>query len=156
VQICPHKEIDCENLCAKKEDCDEIVPLYDRNIWQNLLKEGERSPIFASTAKIIEKYKDHQVCFFYLNVGRGEIARIEIPRWVVDNEDHLQLIHFMAYDQVQKGLGYPISIQEAHNRAVIRGSDRAQFYSMLSRKMIDGQMTVALSNKELRKRGGIA
>lgn len=156
VQSCPHPEIDCENLCAKKEACDEIVPLYDRQLWLNQLKKGDRSPIFASSAKILEKYKDHQICFFYINVGQDEIARIEIPRWVADNKYYMDLTHYIVYDQVQKGRGYPISIQEAHNQAVIKGSDRAQFYSMLSRRMINDHLKVSLSNKELKKRGGIA
>lgn len=157
VQTCPHKEIDCANLCVKKEDCDEIVPLYDRQIWLNKLKVGERSPIFASSAKILEKYnKEHQICFFYLNVGDGEIARIELPRWVADNEEYLERVHCIVYDQVLKGRGYPIVIQEAHNQAVVKGPDRAQFYAMLSRKMISDHMTVSISNKELKKRGGIA
>jgi hypothetical protein len=157
VQTCPHKEIDCENICSQKEDCDEIVPLYDRQIWLSKLKEGERSPILSSSAKILEKYnKEHQICFFYLNVGQDEIARIEIPRWVADNENSLNLMHSLIYDQVQKGRGYPIVIQEAHNQAVVKGPDRAQFYAMLSRRMISEHMTVSISNKELKKRGGIA
>jgi hypothetical protein len=156
VQNCPHSEIDCENLCAKKEACDDIVPLYDRQIWLNQLKKGERSPIFASSAKILDKYNDHQICFFYINVGQDEIARIEIPRWVADNSEYMKLIHFIVYDQVQKGRGYPIAIQEAHNQAVIKGPDRAQFYSMLSRRMVTDHLKVSLSNKELKKRGGIA
>lgn len=156
VQSCPYSEIDCENVCSKKEACDEIVPLYDRQIWLNQLKKGERSPIFASSAKILEKYNEHQICFFYINVGQDEIARIEIPRWVADNREYMKLIHFIVYDQVQKGRGYPIAIQEAHNQAVIKGADRAQFYSMLSRRMIIDNLKVSLSNKELKKRGGIA
>jgi hypothetical protein len=156
VQSCPFKEIDCENLCSEKEACDEIVPLYDRQIWLNQLEPGERSPIFASSAKILEKYQDHQISFFYLNVGKDEIARLEIPRWVADKEEFLNLVHHIVYDQVQKGMGYPIAIQEAHNQAVIKGGDRAQFYAMLSRKMINRNLRVALSNKELKKRGGLA
>ena len=156
VQSCPYPEIDCEKLCSKKEACDEIVPLYDRQIWLNKLKKGERSPIFASSAKILDKYKDHQICFFYLHVGYDEIARIEIPRWVADSKAYMDVLHFAIFDQVQKGMGYPITIQEAHNQAVVRGPDRAQFYSMLSRKMINDNLRVSLSNKELKKRGGIA
>ncbi|MEK7432088.1 MAG: DNA double-strand break repair nuclease NurA [Cyanobacteriota bacterium] len=156
VQLCPYEEVNCEKLCSEKEACDSIIPLYDREIWLKKLATGERSPIFASAAKILEKYKDHQICFFYINVGNDEIARIEIPRWVADNEDNLNLVHFLIYDQVQKGMGYPITIQEAHNQAVVKNADRMQFYSILSRKMINNNIKVALSNKEIKKRGGIA
>jgi len=154
VQICPYKTVDCENFCSEKEACSQIVPLYDRQIWEYLLNDGERSPIFASTSKILQKYKDHQICFFYINVGY-EIARIEVPRWVIDDEYYLNLIHYIVYFQVKVGMGYPIVIAEAHNQAVIKGPDRAQFYAMLSRKMIDRNMKVLLSNKELKKRSGI-
>ncbi|MFN8672057.1 MAG: DNA double-strand break repair nuclease NurA [Candidatus Sericytochromatia bacterium] len=156
VQLCPYDEVDCEKLCYEKEVCDSIIPLYDREIWLKKLKEGERSPIFASSAKILDKYKEHQICFFYLNVGKEEIARLEIPRWVADNEDSLNLVHYIVYDQVQKGRGYPITIQEAHNQAVVKNADRMQFYSILSRKMINNNIKVALSNKEIKKRGGLA
>lgn len=156
VQLCPHEEVNCEKLCNKKEACDEIIPLFDRQIWLTQLKDGQRSPIFSSSAKILEKYKDHQICFFYLNVGNGEIVRIETPRWVADDEKNLDLLHYIIYDQVQKGQGYPIAIQEAHNQAVVKNADRMQFYSILSRRMINSHLKVSLSNKEIKKRGGIA
>jgi len=155
LQLCPFDEKDCKNNCSDKEKCDEIIPLYDRQIWSRKLKVWQRSPIFVSTAKIIDKYDDNQICFFYINAGNSEIARIEIPRWVADNDYYIDLIHYVICEQIEKGRGYPIAIQEAHNQAVVKNSDKLQFYSMLSRKMINNNLKVSLSNKELKKRSGI-
>lgn len=156
LQLCPYEKIDCENMCRNEiNPCDEIVPLYDRCFWEQELSEGMRSPVFVGTSKVFEKYENHQICFFYLNVGCSEIARIEIPRWVMNNQELLDLVHVVSYEQVRKGQGYPVVLSEAHNQAVIRGSDRVQFYAIISRKMIKEKKVVALSNKELRKRGGI-
>jgi len=155
LNLCPFEEIDCKNKCNEKEKCDDIVPLYDRQIWMKKLKIWQRSPIFISTVKIIDKYEDNQICFFYINAGNSEIARIEIPRWVAENEAYIDLIHYCICEQIEKGRGYPIAIQEAHNQAVVKNSDKLQFYSMLSRKMINSNLKVSLSNKELKKRSGI-
>jgi hypothetical protein len=155
LQLCPFSEIDCKNKCSDNEKCDAIIPLYDRQIWIKKLKIWQRSPIFISTAKIIDKYEDNQICFFYINAGNSEIARIEIPRWVADNDYYVNLLHYVICEQIEKGRGYPIAIQEAHNHAVVKNSDKLQFYSMLSRKMINSNLRVSLSNKELKKRSGI-
>ncbi|GIW22363.1 MAG: nuclease [Candidatus Sericytochromatia bacterium] len=155
LNLCPFEEIDCKNKCSDKEMCNDIIPLYDRQIWVRKLKTWQRSPIFISTAKIIDKYQDNQICFFYINAGNSEIARIEIPRWVAENDKYIDLIHYTICEQIEKGQGYPISLQEAHNQAVVKNSDKIQFYSMLSRKMINKNLKVSLSNKELKKRSGI-
>lgn len=156
LQICPYEDANCEKTCQEGEEpCSGIQPLADRNLWSEILKKGERSGLFGSTLKANEKLGAHQVCFFYLNNGY-EVARIELPRWVADEPNYLDLVHTLCLSQVEKGYGYPIALAESHNRAVIKGSDRAQFYAMLSRKMIEGNRPVALSHKELKKRGGIA
>ena len=50
-----------------------------------------------------------------------------------------------------------MAIAEAHNQAVVRGADKARFYSLLERQMIKaGLKNVGTSYKEARKRGSIA
>lgn len=59
--------------------------------------------------------------------------------------------------QVQKGYGYPVALAEAHNQAVVRGSDRARFFGLLEQQLIKaGLRNVGTSYKEARKRGSIA
>jgi hypothetical protein len=59
--------------------------------------------------------------------------------------------------QVYKGYGYPIALAEAHNQAVIKGSDRLRFFALLEQEMIRvGLKNVGISYKETSKRNSIA
>jgi 3-methyladenine DNA glycosylase Tag len=63
----------------------------------------------------------------------------------------------LILSQVQKGYGYPIALAEAHNQAVVRGSDRSRFFSLLEREMVKaGLSNIGTSYKEARKRNSIA
>jgi hypothetical protein len=130
------------------------VPLSDRRLWEHRLRPGERSPLFTSSAKILAKYGRHRIAFFYLHVGY-EVARIEVPMWVAEDAALLDRVHALCFDQAQKGLGYPISLQEAHNQAVVSREDRAKFFSLLSQRMQQSGMAVSVSNKQLKKRVGV-
>lgn len=157
LERCPYPEAHCDLTCSEEgqEPCGGMHPFPDRALWDVLLQPGERSPLFATMQRLPEILQPHQTCFFYLHVG-GEVARVEIPRWVADHPEWTDWVHTLTLAQVEKGMGYPIALAEAHHRAVVKSADRAQFYAMLSRKMVDAQVHVALSPKELKKRGGIA
>ncbi len=51
----------------------------------------------------------HRIVFFYLHVGT-EIVRVEVPQWVAASSMLLDQVHAVAYDQAQKGMGYPIAL----------------------------------------------
>ena len=104
----------------------------------------------------MDLYGDNTVYFCYVNVGR-EVARIDMPEWVAEDEEILELALGMMLAQVQKGYGYPVVLAEAHNQAVVRGGDRASFFALLEQEMIKaGLKNVGTSYKEARKRGSIA
>ncbi len=73
---------------------------------------------------------EHKIQFFYLKVGR-EIARVEFPAWVGDGD--LDLVHSLIYDQCQRGMGYPVALQRAHEQAVIHDGDRRQVEALIER-----------------------
>ena len=152
---CPYEEINCDELCKDKEECKSFGALIDRKLWDVLLSTGQRSPLFMSSFSTFEKYPDYRICFFYLKIMELEVARIEIPLWVAKDDKLVDIVHSFCFDQSKKGYGYPVALSEAHNQAVIKGDDRVQFYSLLSRKMLKQKRRIALSSKELRKRGGI-
>lgn len=157
VHLCPNFEAACATTrtCqGEPPDCAELMPLWDRQLWGSRLQEGERSPLFECSARILQRYP-WPVDAFYLNVGDREIARIEVPAWVANDPDKLRLVHAVALDQARKGYGYPIALAEAHNQAVIRREDRAQFFALITRRLLHRRMRVAVSNKELRKRRGM-
>ncbi|OLP15984.1 nuclease [Leptolyngbya sp. 'hensonii'] len=159
LKACPYGEPDCATHCPGQTDrapCQVLDPLKDTAFWATLLKPGQRSPIWSSAARILDLYGPHRVYFCYVHVGH-EIARIEFPAWVAAEATLLQTALSLALTQVQKGYGYPVTLAEAHNQAVVRGGDRARFFALLEQQMIrTGLRNIGPSYKETRKRGSIA
>ncbi|TBR58098.1 nuclease [Westiellopsis prolifica IICB1] len=156
---CPHPAPDCMSFCpnqTEKVACKLFESLRDTTVWTTQLKPGQRGPLWRSNARILDLYEDLQIYFCYVHVG-AEIARIEIPAWVVRNTSLFDEALGLMLAQVQKGYGYPVAIAEAHNQAVVRGADKARFFALLERQMIKaGIKNVGISYKEARKRGSIA
>lgn len=158
LQSCAYLAPDCATHCngSDRAPCQILDPLKDAALWSQLLQPGQRSPLWRSSARIQEFYGDHAIHFCYVNVG-SEIARIEVPAWVAQNESLLNSALSLGLAQVQKGYGYPVALAEAHNQAVVRGGDRARFFALLEQQMIKaGLRNVGTSYKETRKRGSIA
>lgn len=159
LQTCPYPQPDCATHCPGQTDrapCQIFDPLKDTALWGLLLEPGERSPLWRSSAPILNLYGAHAVYFCYANVG-SEIARIEFPAWVAEDAAILDSALSLTLAQVQKGYGYPVALAEAHNQAVVRGGDRSRFFALLEQQMIrSGLRNVGTSYKETRKRGSIA
>ncbi|PKB82582.1 MAG: nuclease, partial [SAR202 cluster bacterium Io17-Chloro-G9] len=98
-----------------------------------------------------ENYGQHQVYFYYLNVGQ-EIARVEVPQWVALDEGLLTLGHTLILDQCQRGQGYPVAISEAHEQAVVDGRDRQLFKDLLAQTLESQGLSSYTSEKERSKR----
>jgi hypothetical protein len=154
VGLCPETVPNCDR-CPYREQpqlpCAEIEGLSDRRLFDPRLKPGERSPVFDSKSRILDAYDVHRIQFFYLNVG-SEIVRIEIPNWVAKDRELIDFVHATAYSQAQKGGGYPIALAEAHQQAVVRGSEREMFYEMVTTVLVRRGMRAAISPKHMRKR----
>lgn len=152
---CPKPRLVCETCALETPPCEAAHwPVSDRRLWESRLAPGERSPLFASRAGILARYGPHRVLFFYLHVG-AEVARIEVPAWVAEDAELLARVHALCYDQAQKGMGYPIALQEAHNQAVVTREDRARFFSLLGARMQQLGVRVSQSHKQLKKRTGL-
>ncbi|PZV07727.1 MAG: nuclease [Leptolyngbya sp.] len=162
---CPFEVPDCMTHCSGKNDvgqkdhapCQVLEPLKDPAMWAMQLQPGQRSPIWRSSASILDLYGDqHRVYFCYVHVGT-EVARVEFPGWVLADRTLLDDALSLVLAQVQKGYGYPVALAEAHNQAVVRGGDRTRFFALLEQQMIRaGLQNVGVSYKEARKRGSIA
>jgi hypothetical protein len=156
---CPYTAPDCQSHCANLPDkapCQVLEPLRDAAVWGRLLKPGQRSPLWRSSAKIQDYYEEQCIYFCYLHVG-SEVARVEVPEWVAQDAGMLDRALSLVIAQVQKGYGYPVALAEAHNQAVVRGGDRSRFFALLEQQMIRaGLRNVGTSYKEARKRGSIA
>ncbi len=127
--------------------------LLDRHVFDGVLAPGHRSATFGSTSHIQRSYPEGtEVCYFYLKVpsstGAGEMARVELPRWVVDEPSLVDRIHATVLRECQKGDGYPLALSEAHERAVIRASEREAFFRLMERRL----RRAGLSPTDSRKR----
>ncbi len=152
---CPDPTAECE-ACGGEGDagtCYDLIDLPDRLVFGALpLAEGERSALFASSwSTSAKQYREHQIQFFYLNVG-SEIARVEVPEWVARDPASLDLVQSVVVDQCRRGQGYPRALIEAHEKAVISASDRRVFTTLVEQALATAGVSAASSEKEASKR----
>ena len=120
----------CGGVRRGERNCDILAGVTDADLFDALLRPGERSSTFRTASSVVEQhYAGHQVCFFYVHLGE-EIARIELPEWSAQGEA-IDLAHAGIIAQAAKGHGYPLALQEAHEQAVINGADRQYFAQLI-------------------------
>ncbi len=150
--LCPHEVADCDRYCPQERDCDTVSGIQDRELFANILGQGERSAVFFSRSSVVQKYYGaHQVYFFYLR-GDDEVARVEIPQWVATDETLLNLAHALILDQCQRGHGYPVALSEAHEKAVLTGTDRELFRQLVESSLVGEHLPTVSSAKNRSKR----
>lgn len=152
VAVCPKEIVDSDRCPAcETRECDALAGVRDRELFASLLEPGERSALFISSSKIQQRYGPHQVHFFYLNVD-DEVARVEIPKWVADDNSLLDLTHALVLDQCRRGHGYPVALSEAHEKAVVTGADAENFWRLVEASLIEERLPVTGSAKSRSKR----
>ena len=156
IALCPHDKADCEQYCnetaAGEHPCDAVAGVQDRELFANLLEEGDRSALFGNRSSIVEKrYGNQRIYFFYLKV-EDEIARVEIPQWVAMDKELLELTHSLVLDQCRRGQGYPVALSESHEQAVVTAADRNNFYHLLELSLNDRDMPLTTSAKSRSKK----
>jgi hypothetical protein len=160
VAHCPHEVANCDRHCPNRSrprphfvapECAGTEGVRDADLFAEILREGERSAVFGSTSTILDAYKQHRVCFFYLHVGT-EIARCEIPQWVAEDPELLSAAHALCVDQAHKGFGYPVALAEAHEQAIVRNAEKDAFFLLLERTMVTSGQRAAQTQKNVSKR----
>jgi hypothetical protein len=150
--ICPQENVDCDRTCAEgRAACDIISGINDRMLFGELLAAGERSGLFINPSAVLKRYGLHQVYFFYLR-AEDEIARVEIPEWVAVRKDLLEMTHALVLDQCRRGQGYPVALSEAHEKAVVTGADRQEFWDLVEESLAEEKMPAYTSIKSRSKR----
>ncbi|CAA9572423.1 MAG: hypothetical protein AVDCRST_MAG88-2473 [uncultured Thermomicrobiales bacterium] len=148
--------INCDACRDERETpaCAIIPSVPDRHLFAHIaaLRPGERSDIYRSASKILDEYGEHAIHFFYLQTG-VEIARVEVPAWVVAHRPHLDLVHALVYDQCQRGRGYPSVLQEAHEQAVIGAEERRVVEQLVEEALARLGLVMLRSAKDASKRG---
>jgi hypothetical protein len=154
--LCPEGVADCDRRCKgvvnRQRPCFPLTGVQDRDIFDAILQEGERSALFYTQSKIVkERYGPHQVFFFYMKLA-GEIARVEVPEWTARDQERLGLTHSLLLDQCRLGQGYPVALSEAHEQAVVTGADRDNFRTLLDTWFIKEHMLQSSSAKSQSKK----
>lgn len=167
VSVCDYpthgRRVDCDDcrgrIAAGHVPACEIVPdIGDRALFARAaqLRAGERSPLYASGSKILERYDpDCRVLFFYLHTG-SEIARVEVPRWVAEDAEQLDFTHAAIVEQCRLGRGYPSALQEAHELAAIRPDERRVIDVLIEEALARRGLAFPRSGKDASKRGRFA
>lgn len=158
VWLCQGRPNACERCESDERDlCLALAKIHDRELFA-FLGAGERSELFSSSSQILNRYGEHEVDFFYLNVG-GEIARIEAPRWVGADEELLGFLHAATYDQCRRSPSfppYPPALLEAHEQAAITPAERRLVEEMVERALAQrGQRIVRSAKDDSKRRRGI-
>ena len=102
-----------------------------------LLPPGHRSAVFGIQSSSEKKYTGIlSLHFFYLNVGtEGHPwpVRVEIPKWVADDKEKLDLLHGVLVEQCRMmgSKPYPYLLHRAHETAVVKMEEKQQIEQML-------------------------
>lgn len=131
----------------------EFDHVTDTAIAHFFLEPWTYTAVFRSNHDVCKEYPPHLwPHFVYMHI-EDEIARIEFPAWIAQDEVALaQLLDGIA-DQCRKGRGYPVVLAEAHEQAVIKGPDRDFFYQLITKMGVEQRQRVMLSQKSMKKRG---
>ena len=106
-----------------------------------LLPPGHRSAVFQIQSSSEKNYKGVlSLHFFYLNVGtEGHPwpVRVEVPRWVVDDKEKLDLLHGVLVDQCRMmgSRPYPYLLHRAHETAVVKNEEKQQIEQLLTMEL---------------------
>lgn len=106
-----------------------------------LLPPGHRSAMFQIQSSSEKSYKGVlSLHFFYLNVGtEGHPwpVRVEVPRWVVDDKEKLNLLHGVLVEQCRMmgSRPYPYLLHRAHETAVVKNEEKQQIEQMLTMEL---------------------
>lgn len=135
--------------------------IHDIDLFRRVLKAGERSAVFSvvneSTNYAPFREANQEICFFYYRPPGGDVSRVDMPKWLAQQEEVVEAIHALLQDQCLLLGNYPYVLTRADEIAVVRGSDREYLEHLIAgemeRRSIFGIMTGKQFGKEL-SRGG--
>jgi acylphosphatase len=106
-----------------------------------LLPPGHRSAVFTLQSGSVKKYKGPlSLHFFYLNVGtlgHPWPVRVEVPQWVAENRQKLEMLHAVLIEQcnMMGAKPYPYLLHRAHETAVVRREEKDQVEQLLAMEL---------------------
>lgn len=126
-----------EQALAEVRQWHPLRGVTDRWLVGQFLPAGCRSAVFALQSISRAAYDGALALhFFYLNVGDEKhpyLARVEIPRWVAEDETQVSLLHAVLLEQCRMmgSRPYPYLLHRAHEIAVVKTEEQQQIEQML-------------------------
>lgn len=140
------------NFEPSSEKFGELLEITDADLMAKILQPLQFTNWFKSNVSAAKIYPDHLRPYFaYYHTG-NEIARIELPGWLMKNPELLKTCMQVVMDQALKGFGYPVALAEAHQQAVIKSSDREFFYQVINQVVKADMGKLNISRKLSQKR----
>jgi hypothetical protein len=131
--------------------------LTDASLFHRLLGPGERSKVFIDISHHNNEFRaddpENEVCFFYLNSAQrgSRIARVDIPRYVAEDEAAVAAVHSLIYDQCKILGDYPYVLTRADEQAVVTFKDKEHLDTMIGNKMQQYNMMAGITAKQSTK-----
>ena len=146
-----------ETELGSARGCRPLSGVHDAKMFDGLLKPGERSAVFKLESSSSHFYDEQiSIHFFYLKVGykrNSTIARVEIPRFVAEDENLVNLLHYAIVCDVQPSIPYPYCLLRAHEIAVISTEMRKELEGIIRLTLMKkGIMANSISAKSTAKR----
>lgn len=151
-------------LVAQPEGVDQaqtprpFAGVTDLQLFEPILAPGERSAVFELQSSAAKTFTGRKALhFFYLNVGREKqpaLARVEIPAWVAQDLQSLNLLHTVLVEMARAtgARPYPYPLIRAHEIAVVRMDDRDQVTRLVEQELSRrGFGPMSKSNKQIGK-----
>jgi hypothetical protein len=104
-----------------------------------ILQPGERSAVFGFQSRSEKDYRGSLALhFFYINISADQnhpqIARVDIPRWVVDEPGKLEQLHAAIVQQcrIMGAKPYPYLLHRAHEIARVSLEEKKEVDQLLA------------------------
>jgi NurA domain len=126
-----------ENELAHLHELHPLAGVSDLWLFDQLLRPGERSAVFALQARSKAVYQGPLALhFFYLNVGQAghpKSARVEIPAWVAQDKAGIDQLHAALLEQcaILGARPYPYILHRAHESAVVTFQEKQHLEQLL-------------------------
>lgn len=120
----------------------QLPGISDADLFGRVLQPQQRSAIFCLNSGSAKRFHGPlAIHFFYLNIGREgkpQIARVEIPAWVLRKPENIDLIHYHLLDQCQiMGVkAYPYILHRAHEIALVSYQERQHLLGLLQQTLL--------------------
>lgn len=133
--------------------------MTDGGLFASLLSHwGDRTPFFVcarndplSQSGNAAFYRDVAFCYVRLAAERPP-ARIELPLWLVESGQAPAIVERVLAECIVGAGGYPYAIETADAVAVLKQSDREQFYALFQQFAEQQGLPFTFSRKSLSKR----